>query len=151
MQNFSFHLMPAGPKKKELYDFQEDAGWPASDISLTKPVDPRARVQWVCVNQDKRRVAIARLELAPASFCFISELIIRSTFRRKGVGRWLLKNIEQLCLQLGIPRMLLVPDDSSLPFYQKLSFLPDPVIPGHLRKDVNPFQARLLRPVQAPA
>jgi GNAT superfamily N-acetyltransferase len=145
MQNLCFHLLTQAPQKKELHAFQKDAGWPLSEIGLTKPGDPRSRVQWVGISVDQRRIAIARLELAPACFCFVSELIIKSSFRRKGVGRWFMKNIEQLCLQLTIPRVLLVADQASLPFYQRLAFAPDPLVPGHLKKDINPFQAKMLR------
>lgn len=144
MDKLCFHLLPQAPDKKELFAFQQDAGWPRSEVALTKARDPRARVQWVGISRDKRRIAIARLELAPATFCLASELIIRSDFRRQGVGRWFIRHIEQLCVHLTIPRLLLVADASSLPFYERLGFAPDPLVPGYLKKDVNPNQAKVL-------
>ena len=145
MDKLCFHLLTQAPDTTDPHDFQADAGWPRSEVALTKPHDPRARVQWVGISRDKRRIAIARLELAPVTFCFVSELIIRSDCRRKGVGRWFIRNIEQLCLHLTIPRLLLVADASSLPFYERLAFAPDPLVPGYLKKDVSPYRAKVLR------
>lgn len=101
------------------------------------------RLQWVCVEADKVKIGIARLELAPPEFCYLSDLVIKSKYREKGIGRWFVRNIETYCAGFGMRRVLLMPETGSLPFYAALSFVPDPFVPGVLKKDINPFQPKM--------
>ena len=54
--------------------------------------------------------------------------------------------IEQYVLGLGIRRLLLVAGDGTDSFYKSQSFVPDPIMPRMLRKDINPFQPKLFAP-----
>lgn len=135
-----FHPLAEALPAKTLQAFQKDAGWPANRGGAA--FQGHGRVQWVCVEYEKVRIGIARLELAPPEFCYVAEFIIKSKFQRKGVGRWMMRHIEDLCIRQGIRRVLLIPEKSSVAFYQTLSFADDPMVPGFLRKDLNPFQRK---------
>lgn len=135
-----FHPLAEALPEKTLLAFQKDVGWPAKRAATA--FQGNGRVQWVCVEYEKVKIGIARLELAPPEFCYVSEFIIKTKFHRKGVGRWLLRHVEDLCIQQGIRRILLNPEAGSAPFYLSLSFADDPMVPGFLRKDLNPFQRK---------
>lgn len=130
---------------KVLLAFRKDAGWSNRDTSgVHKAGQPGGLVQWVTVESGKKRVGIARLELAPPQFCFVSDLIVLSDYRGRGVGEWFMRQIEQHCMGLGIPRVLLQPMDDNRAFYEKLDFVADPLAAGFLKKDIRPPQRRIL-------
>jgi GNAT superfamily N-acetyltransferase len=131
------------PTKKSLLAFQKDAGWSISMKDVESILNTNKRIQWVSVELDKVKIGIARLELAPPEFCFVSDLVIKSKYRRQGVGRWLLRHVEDMCNALAIRRVLLTPEPRSMAFYESLSFVSDPFVPGVLRKDLNPFQRKV--------
>jgi GNAT superfamily N-acetyltransferase len=140
-----FRLLPAPPTPKTLLVFRRNAGWNTLDpASIAEALVPRPGMQWVTVLQRHRTVAIARLELAPPQFCFVSDCIVDRSMRGRGVGSWLLGQVERECRERGIPRLLLRPTDESLGFYRKLGFTPDTAVAGFLRKDVGPVRRRLL-------
>jgi GNAT superfamily N-acetyltransferase len=136
--------MAQPPSRKFLQSFHEDAGWslPRREVDNIVKANNR-RLQWVGVNSENAKIGIARLELAPPEFCYVSDLVIKSKYRRLGVGRWFLRNIEIFCAGSGIKRLLLLPETGSLPFYQALSFVPDPFVQGVIKKDINPFQPKM--------
>jgi GNAT superfamily N-acetyltransferase len=68
----------------------------------------------------------------------VSDLIVLNAHRGRGIGEWLMKHIEQHCLGLGIPRVLLQPMDHNRAFYEKLDFVADPLIAGFLKKEIRP-------------
>jgi|GEM_PF-862532 len=138
------------PTKKSLLAFQRDAGWSVSAKSVEAILLPsdsnptvNKRIQWVSVELDKVKIGIARLELAQPEFCYISDLVIKSKYRGQGVGRWMLRHIEDICNALAIKRVLLKPESRNIAFYESLSFAADPFVPGMLRKDLNPFQRKM--------
>ncbi|WP_296001086.1 GNAT family N-acetyltransferase [Rugamonas sp.] len=135
--------MTEPPTEKALLAFQKDAGWSVTRRESDTIRSPHSRAQWVSVEYQKVRIGIARLELAPPEFCYVSDLVIKSKFRRLGVGRWLLRHIEDLCIKLAIRRILLRPEPNSRAFYDSLSFVDDPMVPNILRKDLNPFQRKV--------
>lgn len=140
-----FVPLSAALSKKALLAFRRDAGWPPGDSkALSGSEHPRGRVQWVTVNCGKKMIGIARLELAPPQFCYLSDLIISSAYRGQGVGDWFMRNIERYCLQFGIPRVLLEPLEHTRGFYAKMNFVPDPYVVPFLKKDINPFQRKML-------
>jgi GNAT superfamily N-acetyltransferase len=143
-----FQPLPQAPSKKTLQAFQKDAGWSVSRREVEKMLTPNSRMQWVSVELNKIVIGIARLELAPPEFCHISDLTIKSKYRGQGVGRWFIKNIELFCAGLGIRRMLLLPESEALPFYEALSFTPDPYVPRFLKKEISPFQRKAFFPRQ---
>jgi len=131
--------------KKALRAFRRDAGWPAGDSkALSHNEDPRGKVQWVTVGRGKETIGIARLELAPPQFCYLSDLIISKAYRGKGVGNWFMKKIEQYCSQCGIPRVLLKPLEDTRGFYEKMNFVVDPNADMFLKKEINPFLPKML-------
>jgi GNAT superfamily N-acetyltransferase len=128
-----------------LLAFRKDAGWSNRDTSgIDKAGQPGSLVQWVTVESGKKRVAIARLELAPPQFCFVSDLIVLREHRGRGVGEWFMKQIEQHCAGLGIPRVLLQAMEDNRAFYEKLDFVDDPLVAGFLKKDIRPRRGRML-------
>jgi GNAT superfamily N-acetyltransferase len=129
--------------KKTLRAFRQDAGWAAGDGNASSGTHPRGKVQWVTVDCGKKMIGIARLELAPPEFCYLSDLIISSTYRGRGVGDWFMKNIERYCAQFGIPRLLLEPLEDTKGFYEKMHFVADPYVATFLKKDINPFQRKM--------
>ncbi|MBV8635740.1 MAG: GNAT family N-acetyltransferase [Burkholderiaceae bacterium] len=135
--------MDGAPSKKVLQSFHKDAGWnrPRKEIETT--LSQIQRIQWAVVELNGTNIGIARLELAPPEFCYLSELIIKNKYRGRGIGQWFVHNIEQHCARWGIPRLLLQPNNAqSTSFYEALAFSPDPYVPGFLRKDINPFQGK---------
>jgi N-acetylglutamate synthase-like GNAT family acetyltransferase len=109
--------------------------------------DARGKVQWVSVEANGKQIGVARLELAPPEFCFVSELIISSKFRGQGVGHWFMTRIEQYCLGLGIRRLLLEAGNGTESFYKSQSFVSDPYLPNVLKKEINPFQRKVFSPL----
>lgn len=143
--SLTFRPLTAPVSKKTLTSFRKDAGWSASgDEPNAGAAKMGGRLQWVSVEAGKRMVGIARLELAPPQFCYVSDLIVLSTFRGRGVGDWFMKNIERFCVQSGIPRVLLVPHEGTHGFYEKLHFVADPNVVPFFKKDLNPFQRKIL-------
>lgn len=143
-ERLSFRLLPEPPTLKALQKFQQDAGWSISRKDQEKTLDERKRIQWVSVEMDQVKVAIARLELAPPEFCYVADLIVKSKFRGQGVGRWFIGGIERFCGPLGIKRLTLVPEAGSQPFYEALGFVPDTMVPGVWKKDVQLLQRKRL-------
>jgi GNAT superfamily N-acetyltransferase len=144
--DLQFRLLKAPPTNKVLMAYRKDA-----QAGIVPPhanaSDVRGKIQWVSVEFKNKQVGIARLELAPPEFCFVSELMILSTHRGQGIGHWIMKRIEQYCLTLGIRRLLLQAGDGTENFYKSQSFINDPIMPRLLRKEINPFQARAFAPM----
>jgi GNAT superfamily N-acetyltransferase len=141
-----FRALSAPLSDKILLAFRKDAGWSNRDTAdLANAGRPGSMVQWVTVEAGKRRIGIARLELAPPQLCFVSDLIVLSSHRGHGVGEWFMKQIEQHCLACGIPRVLLQPMDDNRAFYEKLNFIDDPLVAGFLKKEIRP-QRRMMLP-----
>ncbi|MBV8634234.1 MAG: GNAT family N-acetyltransferase [Burkholderiaceae bacterium] len=141
-ERLSFRLLTEPPTLKALQKFQEDAGWSISRKDREKQLGQQPRIQWVSVEMDQVKVAIARLELAPPEFCYVADLIVKSKFRGQGVGRWFIAGIERFCAPLGIRRLTLVPEAGSLPFYEALGFVPDGVVAGVWKKDMQLLQRK---------
>lgn len=127
---------------KELKAFHEDAGWEAPKL----PKEARGQVQWAVVSVAKNRAAIARLELARPEFCFVTHLAVLSKFRGRGVGGWLLQQVEQHCREQGIRRLILEPAPGTEAYYQAHHFIPDPLVPGCVKKDLPPLLRRRFVP-----
>lgn len=140
-----FRPLAAHISKKTLLAFRRDAGWPPGEGEQPGGAAQGAgRVQWVTVETGTKVIGIARLELAPPQFCHVSDLIIASGHRGNGVGEWFMKHIEAYCAQLGIPRVLLQPVEGAHGFYRKMRFVADPHVVGYLKKELNPFQRKML-------
>ena len=143
--SLTFRPLSAPLPDKVLLAFRKDAGWSNRDTSASATAGGMGGlVQWVTVESGKKRVAIARLELAPPQFCFVSDLIVLNAHRGRGIGEWLMKQIERHCTGLGIPRVLLQPMEDNRAFYEKLDFVADPLAAGFLKKDIRPQQRRIL-------
>jgi GNAT superfamily N-acetyltransferase len=140
-----FRPLPAPLGAKVLKAFRKDAGWSDVDnTALDGALHPGSQVQWATVESSNKTIGIARLELAPPQFCYVSDLIILSKYRGRGVGEWLINHIERYCLGLGIPRMLLRPLEHNKGFYEKLHFVADPHVAGFLKKEISPFRRKIL-------
>ena len=144
--DLTFHLLPEPPSKKVLQVFQKDAGTDQIIRRQSRSVLPNAKDQWIAIRCSKALIGIARLELAPPKFCHMSNFILLNTHRRKGIGRWSMKRIEEYCFSLGIQYIVLEPTEQSLPFYTALSFVPDPLVKGALRKNVGIFMKQRFLP-----
>jgi GNAT superfamily N-acetyltransferase len=143
--SLSFRPLSEPLPEKVLLAFRKDAGWSNRDTSrLGQAGRPGSVVQWVTVEAGKRRVGIARLELAPPQFCYLSDFIVLASHRGRGVGEWFMKQIEQYCIGVGIPRVLLQPLDDSRGFYDKLKFTDDPLVAGFLKKEIGPMRRMAL-------
>lgn len=140
--SITFRVLPAQLPYKTLMAFRKDAGWDNTDAA-ERGNQPGSRVQWVTMETGSKVIGIARLEIAPPQFCFVSDFVVLSSQRRRGRGQWFMGQIEQYCRQLGIPRVLLQPTAASEGFYSKLDFVSDPRVAGFLKKDINPFPRRL--------
>jgi GNAT superfamily N-acetyltransferase len=143
--SLSFRPLSGPPSEKVLLAFRQDAGWSShNNADMAKAAQPGGIVQWVTAEFGKKRVAIARLELAPPQFCYVSELIVLSAHRGCGVGEWFMKQIEQHCLGMGVPRLVLRPLGGNRRFYEKLNFVDDPLVAGFLKKEIMPLRRRML-------
>jgi GNAT superfamily N-acetyltransferase len=140
-----FRPLKAALSNKTLEAYRKDAAWSAP-FPQRGAQDPRGRVQWVSVEWNNKQIGVARLELASPEFCYMSELIISSKFRGRGVGRWFMARIEQYCVAQGIRRLLLEAGDGTEPFYRSQSFVADPLLPKLLKKELNPFQRKMFMP-----
>ncbi|MDB5933701.1 MAG: hypothetical protein JWQ01_1045 [Massilia sp.] len=138
-----FRPLAAPLSKKALHAFRKDAGWPPEENAAPSGYKTQGKVQWVAVECGKKMVGIARLELAPPQFCYVSDLIVLSTYRGQGVGDWFMKGIERYCVQFGIPRVLLQPREGTQGFYEKMHFVPDPNVIPFFKKELNPFQRKM--------
>lgn len=144
--SLSFRPLTSPLPAKVLRAFRKDAGWPEKNVADAPEQATNGKVQWVSVESDKTRIGIARLELAAPEFCYVSEVIIASKFRGRGIGHWLFKSIEQYCAQAGIRRLLLQPQAEARSFYESLQFVPDPFVKSFLKKDISPFQRKMFLP-----
>jgi GNAT superfamily N-acetyltransferase len=144
--DLQFRVLKTPPATKVVMNFRRDAD---AEGALPRPAasDPRGKVQWVAVELKKKQIGIARLELAAPEFCFVSELMILSSYRGQGIGHWVMKRIEQYAHSLGIRRLLLVAGEGTDNFYKSQSFISDPLMPRMLRKDINPFQPKIFAPL----
>jgi GNAT superfamily N-acetyltransferase len=144
--SLSFRPLSEPLPEKVLLAFRKDAGWSNRDTARRDQAGrPGSVVQWVTVEAGKRRVGIARLELAPPHFCYVSDFIVLGSHRGCGVGAWFMKQIEQHCLGCGIPRLLLQPMEHNRDFYKKLNYIDDPLVAGFLKKEIQP-QRRMMLP-----
>ncbi len=140
-----FRALAVPVSKKVLHAFRRDAGWPVGDSkALGGSENSHGKVQWVTAERGKKTIGIARLELAPPQFCYLSDLIISSAYRGQGVGNLFMKYIEQYCSQFGIPRVLLKAHEDTKGFYEKMNFVPDPNAATFLKKEINPFHRKIL-------
>jgi GNAT superfamily N-acetyltransferase len=142
-RSLTFRLLAAPLSRKALIAFRKDAGWATQGGEATTGANPNAKVQWVTVEYSKKMIGIARLELAPPQFCYLSDLIVAHAYHGKGVGQWFMKSIERYCAQLGVPRLLLRPIEGTQGFYEKQHFVPDPYVVPFLKKEINPFQRKM--------
>ena len=145
IEELQFVPLKAPLPDKALLAYRKDAAW-SSPLPKTAAQDARGKVQWVSVEWKAKQIGIARLELAPPEFCYLSELIISSKFRGRGVGRWFMARIEQFCHAQGIRRLLLQAGDGTESFYKAQAFIADPLLPDLLKKDINPFQRKMFIP-----
>ena len=145
IDDLEFRPLKAALSNKALEAYRKDAAW-TSSVPPGGATDARGKVQWVSVEWNKKQIGVARLELAPPEFCFLSELIVSSKFRRRGVGRWFIARIEQYCVAQGIHRLLLQAGDGTEGFYKSQSFVAEPLLPKLLKKDLNPFQRKMFLP-----
>jgi len=146
-EDLQFRPLKAPLSNKALLDWRKDADLKGA-MPEHKPQDARGTVQWVSVEAKGKQIGVARLELAPPEFCFVSELIISSKFRRQGIGNWFLTRIEQYCLAQGIRRLLLEAREGTDAFYKSQAFVADPRVPHLLKKDINPFQRKVFSPLR---
>lgn len=138
-----FRPMLQPPSRSLLQGFYEDAGWSLrEDGKFKSAIKANPMAHWVSVEIDKVKIGIARLDHVPPEDCYVSNLVIKHQYRGRGIGRWFLKNIEIHCAKLGIKRLLLVPETRNLPFYKALSFAPDPLVNGLLKKEIKLFQLK---------
>ena len=101
-----------------LRAFQKDAGWPKAIQLRNVKQNPKGKPCLVSVEFQKNIIGMARLELAAPEFCFISDMVILSPYRGKGIGRWLVKQIEAYCNIFHIKRLILQSNSTNLHFYQ---------------------------------
>ncbi|NGZ83806.1 GNAT family N-acetyltransferase [Duganella aceris] len=144
--DLQFRPLKAPLSNKQLLAWRKDAEMEGA-TPQNKAHDPRGKVQWVSVEAKGKQIGIARLELAPPEFCFVSELIISSKFRRQGIGHWFLNRIEQYCLSQSIRRLVLEAREGTDSFYKSQLFINDPYLPHLLKKDINPFQRKVFSPL----
>jgi ribosomal protein S18 acetylase RimI-like enzyme len=144
----TFLPMAGAPTPKVLKAFRKDAGWNvAGDAALNGAFVPGSRVQWAAVFSGRRMIGIVRLELAPPQFCYLSELMILSGHRGRGVGAWFMEQIERFCHARRIARVVLQARDESRGFYEKLRFMADPLVAGFLKKDIAPLARKPVFPL----
>ncbi len=141
----TFEVLAVPLSKKCLQEFRRDAGWSTHTAAATAK-SAAGKVQWVTLEQGKKRIGIARLELAPPEFCYLSDMIIAAAYRGKGLGHEFVRHIERYCIQRSIRRLLLQPVASTRRFYESLYFIPDPYVSGFLKKELSPFRKKPLAP-----
>jgi GNAT superfamily N-acetyltransferase len=143
-----FRPLKAPLTAKALDAYRKDASM-AGAMPRKAAGNARGKVQWVSVEHNRKQIGVARLELAPPEFCYVSELIISSKFRGQGIGHWFMTRIEQYCLGQGIRRLLLEAGDGTEAFYKSQAFVADPLVPHMLKKEINPFQRKLFIPLNS--
>ncbi|NEX60904.1 GNAT family N-acetyltransferase [Noviherbaspirillum galbum] len=135
-QQLTFQLLSESMARKAIEKFRRHAGWQVSNDRDHRPAHPLGKVQWVAVDAAQKQVGIARLELAPPEFCHVSDLIILQEYRGHGIGRWLIRNIEQYAMRSKIRRLCLEPGAGTQAFYQSVGFAPEPRLPGIYTKNI---------------
>jgi N-acetylglutamate synthase-like GNAT family acetyltransferase len=144
--NLQFRPLKTPLSPKALMAYRKD-GDLSGAMPQQKSQDARGKVQWVSVEANGKQIGIARLELAPPEFCYVSELIISRKFRGQHIGHWFMTRIEQYCLAQGIRRLLLEARQGTEAFYKSQSFVSDPYLPNMLKKEINPFQRKVFSPL----
>jgi len=136
-QLISFKPM-SWPTKNFLHSFYTDEELLWIKAQLEESRKSKRKFQWVCIERNLAKIGICLLEVAPPEFVYVSNLSIKEKHRRQGVGRIFMSHIETYCANIGINRLCLTPTEASLSFYQALLFVPEPLIPGILKKDIHP-------------
>ncbi|MRX10513.1 GNAT family N-acetyltransferase [Pseudoduganella sp. FT25W] len=144
--DLQFRPMKAPPTPKALLTFRKDAGLKGA-VPQKAAHDARGVVQWVSVELKNKQVGIARLEIAPPMFCFVSDLMVLSQYRGRGIGHWLIQRIEQYCLGRGTQRLLLEAAEGTDSFYKSQAFVPDPLAPRLWRKEISPLHRKIFTPM----
>ncbi len=132
--SFSQTIYP--PSKRVLLAFELDAGWSLSKNDFRNLRSRHSKFIWVGVNFGNEQIGIARLELAQPEFCYVSHLIILKKFRRMGIGRFFIQEIEKFVFSFGIRHLMLTPKVGSLQFYEALHFTPHSDVAGVLKKEI---------------
>ena len=117
----------------------KETEWNKPD-DIIAALKPSHKAHWVSARYKGAMIGIDHLQLVLPESCYVSNLIIRRKYRKRGIGKWFLKNIEAHCYRLGIRRLLLAADESSLGFYKILSFEFAQDYPNFLMKIINPHQ-----------
>jgi GNAT superfamily N-acetyltransferase len=134
-ESLKFDLLATPPVAKMLLAFREDAGWTtAPSRSVADALCSNPRMRWAVVRRGQKTIAIARLEIAPPQFCFISDFIVLNAWHGRGVGTWFMERIEEHCRAMTILRILLEPAEGSRGFYERLGFAGNAAIPGFMVK-----------------
>lgn len=146
VQPMVFHVLKEPLSDKKLRAFRADAGW-KDKVGGPLHKDPRGAVQWVSVEMGKLQIGVVRLELAPPEFCYVADFIIKKEHRGKGIGKWLMRCIEQYCAGRGIRRLLLETTENARTFYEQYGFRPDPMLPTILKRDIPVFLPKMVVPI----
>lgn len=133
--DLQFCLLETPPDLAILRAFRKDAN--AEDDPPPAEAPPATgKVQWIAIQWQLRQIGLARLQVAGQAFCFVSDLMILSQYRRRGIGRQAMAYIEQYALEAGLQRLFLMADEGTEHFYKSQAFVEDPLLPHLMRKDL---------------
>ncbi|MCX6003884.1 MAG: GNAT family N-acetyltransferase [Chloroflexi bacterium] len=79
-------------------------------------------LQFVAKNGDKV-IGTARVRFPSADCAKIERMAVLKSFRKQGIGRGIISNIEELLKQRQIPHVILHAQWSAVPFYQSRGFV----------------------------
>ena len=123
------------PTLRYLEKFHHDTGFVASPENLSVALQASAGIRWLYAIHSGKEIGIARLQFYGQDFCYISELMVRKKMQRKGVGSFLLNEIERLCRANGVALACLEPANNSAEFYSRNGYSWAPTVPPTLFKD----------------
>lgn len=124
-----------------LLDFHREAGWQMSQTDIAKALEKGPHIHWVALEQNGYKVAIARIEFALPAFAFASDVVVRQTYRGRGVGRQFVGHIERYGQSQGAACLIVHPDAAARLFWIGCGYEPDPKAPDFLKKDCGQAQA----------
>ncbi len=109
----------------EIVELYRAAGWWQESAANRRRIDPMIRGSlcfMVARAPDKRIVAMGRVISDGASDAYIQDVVVLPAYRRRGIGRELVRRLTQFCAEHDIDWIGLVAEPGTAAFYRNLGY-----------------------------
>ncbi len=125
MQNDINYEIVKSANSDELIDLYKEGGWwkesPMERCNLPNLVK-NSFCFMVATTNDGKIIGMGRVISDGASDGYIQDVIVSKQFRGKGIGKQLVVNLRDYCLNKGITWIALIAEPETSEFYSRLGF-----------------------------